>query len=106
MSSLPPHPDPSEDPSVPHLTGHPTRIGFLRLLLGERLSLTPAEAMEELPEESRAKSLGGANYHLWVLADYGLVEPTGDVTDRGLPYRLTNRGRLVLNALQCEGGSA
>jgi hypothetical protein len=97
------HSDPSKDLAVAQVTGHPARVGCLKLL-GEHPSLTAQEAMDDL--EGAPATLSGCNYHLWVLCRYGYLEPSGDMTDGGLPYRLTSRGRLLVEALSEKGGRA
>lgn len=82
---------------------HPVRVGFLRLL-GEHASLTAQEAMDAL--DNGPATLRGYNYQLWVLCQYGLVEPNGNLTEGGLPYCLTNRGHFMLEVLSQQGGSA
>ncbi|HVD86712.1 MAG TPA: helix-turn-helix domain-containing protein [Solirubrobacterales bacterium] len=95
--------DPSKDATLEQATRHPLRLGLLQML-GGRASVTAAEAMDELG--GGRTTLRGINYHVWVLGRYALVEPTGELTDRGIPYRLTRRGALALQALgySIQGG--
>lgn len=97
------HSDPNQDLAAAQVTAHPARVGCLRLL-GERSSLTAQEAMDDLKDAPA--TLSGSNYHLWVLCRYGYVRPAGEMTGGGLPYCLTSRGRLLVEALSEKGGRA
>lgn len=104
MSSQPAA-DPRNDATLAQVSSHPLRLGFLKMLR-DRPTLTPREAWGKLCDER--STLKGVNYHVWVLNRYGLVEPAGEQTDTGLPYRLTLRGTLALEALgypMQEGGA-
>ncbi|MGE5527418.1 MAG: hypothetical protein ACM3Q9_02010 [Methanosarcina sp.] len=73
-------------------------------MLSQRSTVTPREAMAELEEPP--DTLARLNYHLWVLGRYELIETTDARMDPGLPYRLTNRGHLALEALRGEEDGA
>lgn len=80
---------------------HTARVNFL-MLLDSRPSLTAQEAREELNDAPA--TLCTFNYHLWVLCQHGILEPSSNLTDRGLPYHLTRRGRLLVDLLKVQGG--
>jgi len=101
FSTMSTYPSQPNKHAVARVKSHSARVDLLRLL-DKRPSLTALEAMDEL--DDGPATLREYNYHLWVLSHYGFLEPSSYLTDRGLPYHLTHRGRLLVDVLKLQGG--
>jgi DNA-binding transcriptional ArsR family regulator len=76
---------------------HPVRVGFLKLLASED-SLSPAQALKLLDRDDLA--LSNIAYHVRVLDQVDLVEPTGEPDQKGtVAFRPTSKGETALEVL-------
>jgi DNA-binding transcriptional ArsR family regulator len=99
--------------------GHPIRIAFLRLL-ARRTSLSPVEALSEMPSALKELpeaqqvlvgnelALSQISYHVGVLENLGIVETEGQPDRQGRSlFRVSEAGELVMFVIDApfEGGS-
>lgn len=76
---------------------HPVRVKFLKLL-ADRESLSPVTALPLL--ELDGVALGNLTYHVRVLDQIDLVEPSGEPNEHGgASFRATSKGELALAVL-------
>lgn len=103
------------------VVSHPVRIAFLGML-GRCESLSPRQAMQELPErlaelpeaqhglaEGKEIGLSQVSYHVSVLERFGVVEAAGwPDRETGMTFRATDAGELLMLAIGIapEGGRA
>lgn len=76
---------------------HPVRVSFLKLLANKE-SLSPVEALPRMDRGDLA--LSNVVYHVRVLNQVELVEPTGEPDQAGTTsFRATAKGETALTAL-------
>lgn len=88
--------------------GHPTRLRILVAFVQHHKEWSPSRLTNALPHEPgsgvlRMESLGTIAYHFRALEKAGLLVVVRERSVRGASehfYRITNRGRRVLEVLQ------